>query len=229
MNAEYTIVTAGEPLHSIAFAYASHQFQKFFNAELKKPSYRYAIVTNEYQHPKAVLAIRPLCETERTLSEHYLRCTAHEWLLENHGVAIEREHLVEVGSLACNCADDAVGLLKFAAIYGELIGLKYTILTATKPVRLLMRKMGFEFSVACSADATMASGFSDDSWGNYYSSANNPKVCILKTQQLFEQSQPWLQQHGTTVAKLSLSLPSSTTETPNALVDAPVKAQTYVH
>lgn len=216
MIAEYSIVTAGDALHDVAFAYASQQFKKFFNAELKTAAYRYAIATNRQKQPKAVLAIRHLGEIERTLTELYMQCTAQDWLLEKHGLAIDRNFLVEVGSLACDSANDAVGLLKFAVIYGELIGLRYTFLTATKPVRLLMRKIGFEFTIACVADAAMAREFSNDCWGSYYSKANSPKVCLLQTRQLYEQSRPWFQQQGRAIAKLAMTLPTSLACTPSS-------------
>lgn len=200
----YSVVTEGTPEHRAAFGLVQREFLAAFGARVTTPAFRYAVATGESCRPVAVLAVRQLDHDRSGLSERYLDEPIEAWLSRHVGVSVPRDQLVEAGSLACAQPACAEPMLRFAAMYSYLAGHAYILLTATRPVRLLLRRMRQPLTEICDADPGRLEPALTREWGAYYSAANRPRVCVIDSAEMFRTSALYWRQEAPRLTRFTL-------------------------
>ena len=206
MKLRLVISSAGEQLHESTFKFVQQQFHSAFEARLTSAAPRYAVAC-QGERPVAALAIRHLDWNEATLSEKYIQKPLEEWLYEQLQIVEMRQRLAEAGSLAC--ADPALAepLLKFAIAYSYLTGHSYIVMTATRAVRLMLRRMRFGLTHICDASPEVLDSETRSLWGSYYANLHQPKVCLLETTRLFEASYSLFREQINLIENLQMEVP----------------------
>jgi hypothetical protein len=109
-------------------------------------------------------------------SECYLDLPAEHFLSERFNRAIQRKRVVEICNLA---ATRSWGSLPFIQHLIELANdsdAEWSIFTATKPLRALLRRIGLNMIELTRADRTRVRN--PDDWGHYYE--HDPRVMALR-------------------------------------------------
>jgi len=101
--------------------------------------------------------------------EHYLDRSAEREIAEATAGSVARRQVVEIGNLAST--GDGAAVILFLALARHLgdLGLAFAIVTATRPLRRILRRAGFEAIELAKADpGRLPDGGAD--WGRYYGS-----------------------------------------------------------
>lgn len=105
--------------------------------------------------------------------EQYLRLPVESAIEEAAGVAVAREQIVEIGSLASSGRGASLYLFVALAAFLQRNGFLFAVATATEVLQKTFTLFGFELIALGGADqAVLPDGGA--SWGSYY--ASNPRV-----------------------------------------------------
>lgn len=116
----------------------------------------------------AVVGFRPASE-ERLFLEQYLSAPVEAVLSQRLDVAVQRDHVVEIGSLASSGQGATVFLFAAMAHHLQHRGLRFAVATATEELRRIFNKAGLGALQLARADP----GRLEDgggAWGAYYQS-----------------------------------------------------------
>lgn len=116
----------------------------------------------------AVVGFRPASE-ERLFLEQYLSAPVEAVLSQRLDVAVQRDHVVEIGSLASSGQGATVFLFAAMAHHLQHQGLRFAVATATEELRRIFNKAGLGALQLARADP----GRLEDgggAWGAYYQS-----------------------------------------------------------
>jgi len=115
----------------------------------------------------AAVGIRPATGHDLFL-EQYLAETAEKAIGGLKGECVEREHIVEIGSLVATHggASQLVYLIMAAVL--QQAGFEWLIITATPQVQKAINRLGFELYPLAYADPSVLDSGSLSDWGSYY-------------------------------------------------------------
>ncbi|MCX7361236.1 MAG: thermostable hemolysin [Alphaproteobacteria bacterium] len=168
-----------------AFSFAKVHFNQAFSAHLTAPASRYVVATSGSDRIVGVIAVRPTRGSGECLSERYLGMPVEAWMALHRDERLTNDDIVEGGSLAVEHPGIVEPLLRFAAASAYAEGYKYLLLTATRTVRLVFRRLGFIVDELCVASPSVLSAEEIGAWGSYYDRRHAPKVCLLIVEQMF--------------------------------------------
>jgi hypothetical protein len=121
---------------------------------------------------RAVVGCRAAA-AERLFLETYTREPIESALAARNGFFVPREHIVEIGSLACRSAGAAVAIVRALVPHLLRAGFSWVVFTGADTVMNVFRHLGLEPRLLCEADAGLLGDARRD-WGTYYD--HNPKV-----------------------------------------------------
>ena len=137
----------------------------------------------------AAIGFRFTDEQEPFLA-HYLDESVEQAVSQSFGKTVKRQQIVEIGSLAANGHGPLLLLFVILAGYLHQHGRDYAVVTGTKTLQSLFRRIGLNPQILASADQTRLSD-GGRSWGTYYDT--DPKVlagdiagCYAKLQRFFK-------------------------------------------
>lgn len=115
----------------------------------------------------AAVGIRPALGHDLFL-EQYLAETAEKAIGGLTGECVEREHIVEIGSLVATHggASQLVYLIMAAVL--QRAGFEWLVITATPQVQKAINRLGFELYPLAYADPSILDTDSLSDWGSYY-------------------------------------------------------------
>lgn len=162
----------------------------------------------------AALGLRP-GGRHRLFLEQYLDQPLDSALSTATGCAVDRAEVVEIGNLAAvGQARSRMLFILMTAVIAEA-GFTWMTFTATRHIRVLLDRLGFEPRTVCAADPARLEDPRDD-WGSYYESAPEVQVGSIPLAMEIMHRTPALQallrQHEATIVRLgtilrALSLP----------------------
>ena len=123
----------------------------------------------------AAVGIRPALGHDLFL-EQYLPETAEKAIGGLTGECVDRQHIVEIGSLVATHggASQLVYLIMAAVL--QRAGFKWLMITATPQVQKAISRLGFDLYPLAYADPSVLDADSLNDWGSYYES--QPRIVV---------------------------------------------------
>ncbi len=112
---------------------------------------------------------------EALFSETYLDRPAEAALERRFGRAVDRQDIVEVCHLVARKPGLSLGFVVHIIAFAERIGAEWAIFTATRPLRMLLRKAGLTMTELARAEPVAVANASE--WGRYYD--YDPRVMVV--------------------------------------------------
>ncbi|MGW4891635.1 thermostable hemolysin [Kitasatospora sp. NPDC004240] len=110
-------------------------------------------------------------------SERYLDGPLERRLRDLSGGAVDRERIVEVGSLASRVSRTGLELIRLTPIVAWCLGMEYILCTATRQLTATFARVGIEFVPYAPADPGVLDAEERACWGSYYEQA--PQVGVI--------------------------------------------------
>ncbi len=118
--------------------------------------------------------------------EQYTASPIEQELSALYGKAVQRQAIVEIGSLASHGTGAAVFLFAALASYLAFKQIQYTVITGTQDLQRHLQLLGLQPHKICDADPARLQ-YQRDNWGGYY--ATQPRVLAGSVQQGVESLQ----------------------------------------
>jgi hypothetical protein len=115
---------------------------------------------------RAVVGCRAAAE-EPLFLETYTREPIEIALASSNGFFVPREHIVEIGSLACRNGTAAVAIVRALVPYLLRAGFTWVVFTGADTVMNVFRSLGLSPRALCPADPLLL-GEARHDWGTYY-------------------------------------------------------------
>ncbi|WP_045857674.1 thermostable hemolysin [Teredinibacter purpureus] len=113
----------------------------------------------------------------KMFSEQYLDMPIEKAIAANCGEKVERDQVLEVGSLATHSRSAGTELMKMIPVVVWSQGKRYAVLTATSQLARIMRQVGVPAKLIAHASSDRLSDVDREKWGSYYKT--NPFVCYV--------------------------------------------------
>jgi hypothetical protein len=118
---------------------------------------------------RAVVGCRA-ARAERLFLEAYTREPIETALAALNGFFVPREHIVEIGSLACRSATAAIAIVRALVPHLLHAGFTWVVFTGADTVKNVFRHLGLAPNALCPADPLLL-GEARHDWGTYYDHA----------------------------------------------------------
>jgi len=164
----------GSPARDAAELYVKDAFRRRHNAEVRSFMPQLLLLQDSTGSVHGVVGIRQAAG-EKLYRERYLDAPVEQIVSRRTGLLVRREHVVEVGNLACKDNTSARALLLLLPWYLLRDGSRWVAFTGTTSVRDLVRRLGASLIELASAEAARVAD-TDDAWGAYYQ--HDPRVVV---------------------------------------------------
>ncbi|MBN1240954.1 MAG: thermostable hemolysin [Gammaproteobacteria bacterium] len=104
---------------------------------------------------------------ETLFLEQYTRLPIERVLLEQLGVAVPRDRIVEIGSLACRDGRAALSMVRLLIPFLIDRGYEWVVFTAADTVQRVFSRLDLSPLLLCGADQSLLRA-RDNDWGTYY-------------------------------------------------------------
>jgi hypothetical protein len=160
------VLTAGAPLRRRAEQCVERAYREAFASSIPSHHPNLMCVLDQAGAVRAAVGYR-LAGEEPLFLENYLSAPIEAVFSRACGTSIAREKIAEIGNLAC--LDKASSALLFAALARRLttLGCTHAAATATRPLRRIFRRVGFQTIEFARAEAARAPD-GGAAWGRYY-------------------------------------------------------------
>jgi hypothetical protein len=135
-----------------------------------------SLVDNKLQSKQveAVVGLRSAASNSLYV-EHYLPCAIEDEILQQYGLPVQRDQLVEIGNLISTRSGLSNQLFIILAFTLAELGIEWVTFTATHQVEFLLKRMQLQPITLCEASHAAVANNST-TWGSYYQ--QSPKVCF---------------------------------------------------
>jgi hypothetical protein len=148
------------------------EFRKHFGARIQHFMPDLLALRDAHGGVRAVVGCRAAA-TEPLFLETYTREPVETALALLNGFWVPREHVVEIGSLACRNATAAIAIVRALVPHLLEAGFSWVVFTGADTVMNVFRYLGLAPRVLCAANAELLGDARHD-WGTYYD--HNPHV-----------------------------------------------------
>lgn len=150
-------------------------FYRSYKAKISVNFPKIMTLTNKNDELVSAVGFRE-AKNGKLFLEQYLKNKVEETLAVLVGSKVERDSVIEIGSLASNRKNAAQFLYVALSAYLKKKGYKYAVMTSTDYLRKYFEKAGLKPQIIADADRSKLEDQKVD-WGFYYET--NPKVMVL--------------------------------------------------
>lgn len=144
-------------------------FNKHFHAHVSSFMPVLLVLHDGLGSPVAAVGCRDAA-SQRLFLEQYTRQPIETLLSDRLGVTVSRQHIVEIGNLACAGARAALTIVRQLILFLIHAGYRWAAFTAADTVIGVFRRLHVLPHALCRADKALLEGGHDD-WGTYYEHA----------------------------------------------------------
>jgi len=157
---------ADSPLRGLLEDFVRREFLEHFGARIRQFMPELLALHGTDGAIRAVVGCRPAA-TGALFLETYTRQSIETALAERTGHVVPREHIVEIGSLACRNATAAIAIVRALVPHLLNAGFSWVVFTGADTVMKVFHHLGLVPSPLCRADAALLGDARHD-WGTYY-------------------------------------------------------------
>ncbi|MGW6912734.1 thermostable hemolysin [Kitasatospora sp. NPDC054939] len=156
-------------------------YARWYGAEVQSEPDCFIVVHEEDDRegrwPLAVTGLTFASPDRPFFSERYLDGPLERRLRDLSGGAVDRDRIVEVGSLASRVSRTGLELIRLTPIVAWCLGMEYILCTATRQLTATFARLGIEFVPYGPADPAVLANEELACWGSYYEQA--PQVGVI--------------------------------------------------